>query len=71
MIPNLQLDRGVTMNMYKEEIIKTLECEVVELTDKVKYFRERTDYNQMQMRKNQSQLSEALSVLKQLKEVKY
>ena len=59
------------MNMYKEEIIKTLECEVVELTDKVKYFRERTDYNQMQMRKKQSQLSEALSVLKQLKEVKY
>ena len=59
------------MNMYKEEIIKTLECEVVELTDKVKYFIERTDYNQMQMRKNQSQLSEAVSVLKQLKEVKY
>ena len=59
------------MNMYKEEIIKTLECEVVELTDKVKYFRERTDYNQMQMRKNQSQLAEALEVLKQLKEVKH
>ena len=59
------------MNMYKGEIIKTLECEVVELTDKVKYFRERTDYNQMQMRKNQSQLSEAISVLKQLKGVKY
>ena len=59
------------MNMYKEEIIKTLECEVVELTDKVKYFRERTDYNQMQMRKNQSQLAEAVSVLKQLKEVKH
>ena len=59
------------MNMYKEEVIKTLECEVVELTDKVKYFRERTDYNQMQMRKNQSQLAEALDVLKQLKRVKY
>ena len=58
------------MNMYRDEIIKTLECEVVELTDKVKYFRERTDYNQMQMRKNQSQLAEALEVLKQLKEVK-
>ena len=55
------------MNMYKEEIIKTLECEVVELTDKVKYFRERTDYNQKQMRKYQSQLSEALVVLKQLR----
>ena len=59
------------MNMYKEEIIKTLECEVVELTDKVKYFRERTDYNQMQMRKCQSQLAEALEVLKQLKGVKH
>ena len=59
------------MNMYKEEIIKTLECEVVELTDKVKYFRERTDYNQKQMRKYQSQLAEALEVLKQLKEVKH
>ena len=59
------------MNMYRDEIIKTLECEVVELTDKVKYFRERTDYNQMQMRKCESQLAEALSVLKQLKEVKY
>ena len=59
------------MNMYKEEIIKTLECEVVELTDKVKYFRESTDYNQMQIRKNQSQLAEALEVLKQLKEVKH
>ena len=56
--------------MYKEEIIKTLECEVVELTDKVKYFRERTDYNQIQMRKCQSQLAEALDVLKQLKRVK-
>ena len=58
------------MNMYKEEIIKTLEHEVVELKEKVNYFRERTDYNQMQMRKNQSQLAEALDVLKQLKRVK-
>ena len=59
------------MNMYRDEIIKTLEHEVVELKDKVNYFRERSDYNQIQMRKNQSQLSEALSVLKQLKEVKH
>ena len=59
------------MNMYKEEIIKTLEQEVAELKDKVKYLREWEDYNQMQIRKNQSQLSEAVSVLKQLKEVKY
>ena len=59
------------MNMYKEEIIKTLECEVVELTDKVKYFRESSDYNEIQIRKYQSQLAEAVSVLKQLKEVKY
>lgn len=59
------------MNMYKEEIIKTLEQEVAELKDKVKYLREWEDYNQMQIRKNQSQLSEALSVLKQLKEVKF
>ena len=59
------------MNMYRDEIIKTLEHEVVELKDKVNYFRERSDYNQMQMRKNQSQLSEAISVLKQLKGVKY
>lgn len=59
------------MNMYKEEIIKTLECEVVELTDKVKYFRESSDYNQIQIRKYQSQLAEAVSVLKQLKGVKY
>ena len=58
------------MNMYKEEIIKTLECEVVELTDKVKYFRESSDYNEIQIRKYQSQLAEAVSVLKQLKEVK-
>ena len=57
--------------MYRDEIIKTLEHEVVELTDKVKYFRERSDYNQIQMRKYQSQLSEALSVLKQLKGVKF
>ena len=57
--------------MYKEEIIKTLEHEVLELKDKVNYFRERSDYNQIQMRKHQSQLAEALSVLKQLKEVKY
>ena len=59
------------MNMYKEEIIKTLEQEVAELKDKVKYLREWEDYNQMQIRKNQSQLSEAVSVLKQLKEVKF
>ena len=58
------------MNMYRDEIIKTLEHEVVELTDKVNYFRERSDYNQIQMRKYQSQLAEAVSVLKQLKEVK-
>lgn len=59
------------MNMYKTEIIKTLEQEVAELKDKVKYLREWEDYNQMQIRKNQSQLAEALDVLKQLKEVKY
>jgi len=58
------------MNMYKTEIINTLECEVVELTDKVKYFRERTDYNQIKVREYQSQLAEALEVLKQLKRVK-
>ena len=57
--------------MYRDEIIKTLEHEVVELKDKENYFRERSDYNQIQMRKYQSQLSEAVSVLKQLKEVKY
>ena len=57
--------------MYRDEIIKTLEHEVVELKDKVNYFRERSDYNQMQMRKYQSQLAEALDVLKQLKRVKY
>lgn len=55
------------MNMYRDEIIKTLEQEVLELKDKVNYFRERSDYNQIQMRKYQSQLSEALEVLKQLK----
>ena len=59
------------MNMYRDEIIKTLEHEVVELKDKVNYFRERSDYNQIQMMKYQSQLAEAVSVLKQLKEVKY
>ena len=59
------------MNMYKDEIIKTLEMEVVELREKIEFFRERTDYNKIQMRKNQSQMAEALSVLKQLKEVKY
>ena len=59
------------MNMYRDEIIKTLEHEVVELKDKVNYFRERSDYNQIQMRKYQSQLSEALEVLKQLKGVEY
>ena len=59
------------MNMYKDEIIKTLEQEVMELKENIKFFRERSDYNQMQMRKNQSQLAEAVSVLKQLKEVKY
>ena len=55
------------MNMYRDEIIKTLDHEVVELKDKVNYFRERSDYNQIQMRKCQSQLAEALEVLKQLK----
>ena len=58
------------MNMYRYEIIKTLEHEVVELKDKVNYFRESSDYNEIQIRKYQSQLAEALSVLKQLKEVK-
>ena len=55
------------MNMYRDEIIKTLEHEVVELKDKENYFRERSDYNQIQMRKYQSQLAEAVAVLKQLK----
>ena len=55
------------MNMYKDEIIKTLEQEVVELRDKIAFFRDRADYNQMQMRECQSQLTEAVVVLKQLK----
>ena len=55
------------MNMYKDEIIKTLEQEVVELRDKIAFFRDRADYNQMQMRECQSQLAEAVVVLKQLK----
>lgn len=59
------------MNMYKDEIIKTLEQEVMDLREKITFFKDRADYNQMQMRKNQSQLAEALEVLKQLKEVKH
>ena len=59
------------MNMYRDEIIKTLEHEVVELKDKVNYFRESSDYNEIQIRKYQSQLAEALEVLKQLKGVKH
>ena len=55
------------MNLYKDEIIKTLEQEVVELREKITFFRERTDYNQMQMRECQSQLAEAVVVLKQLR----
>lgn len=55
------------MNMYKDEIIKTLEQEVMELREKITFFRERTDYNQMQMRKCQSQMAEAVVVLNQLK----
>ena len=55
------------MNMYKDEIIKTLEQEVVELREKITFFRERTDYNQMQMRECQSQLAEAVVVLNKLK----
>ena len=57
--------------MYKGEIVKTLESEVEHLTDKVKFHRERADYNEIKMREYQSQLAEALSVLKQLKGVKY
>ena len=57
--------------MYRDEIIKTLEHEVVELKDKVNYFRESSDYNEIQIRKYQSQLAEALEVLKQLKGVKH
>ena len=71
MTQNFLLDKGDNMNMYKDEIIKTLEHEVVELKDKVNYFRESSDYNQIQIRKYQSQLAEALEVLKQLKEVKH
>lgn len=55
------------MNMYKDEIVKTLEQEVVELKEKIIFFRDRVDYNQMQMKKCQSQLSEAVVVLNQLK----
>lgn len=55
------------MNMYKDEIIKTLEQEVVELREKITFFRDRADYNQMQMRECQSQLAEAVTVLNQLK----
>ena len=59
------------MNMYKDEIIKTLEQEVVELREKISFFKDRVDYNQMQMHACQSQLAEAVVVLKQLKGVKY
>ena len=59
------------MNMYKDEIVKTLENEVVELREKISFFKDRVDYNQMQMRKCQSQMAEAVVVLKQLKEVKH
>lgn len=59
------------MNMYKTEIINTLEQETRELRRKIKYFKERADHNHMEMRRCESQLSEAISVLKQLKEVKY
>lgn len=55
------------MNMYKDEIMKTLEQEVVELREKITFFRDRADYNQKQMKECQSQLSEAVVVLKQLK----
>ena len=57
--------------MYKDEIVKTLENEVVELREKISFFKDRVDYNQMQMRKCQSQMAEAVVVLKQLKEVKH
>ena len=56
--------------MYKGEIVKTLESEVKHLTDKVKFHMERADYNQIKVREYQSQLAEALEVLKQLKRVK-
>ena len=55
------------MNMYKDEIVKTLEQEVLELRDKIAFFKDRVDYNQMQMRECQSQLAEAVVVLKQLR----
>ena len=55
------------MNMYRDEIIKTLEQEVLELKEKITFFKDRTDYNQMQMHACQSQLAEAVSVLKQLR----
>lgn len=55
------------MNMYKDEIVKTLEQEVVELREKIMFFKERSDYNEMQMKKCQSQLSEAVVVINQLK----
>ena len=59
------------MNMYKTEIINTLEQETRDLRRKIKYFKERADHNHMEMKRYESQLSEALSVLKQLKEVKF
>ena len=59
------------MNMYKTEIINTLEQETQEIRRKIKYFKERADHNHMEMRKCESQLAEALEVLKQLKVVKY
>ena len=55
------------MNMYKGEIVKTLESEVEHLTDKVKFHRERADHNEIKMREYQSQLAEAVVVLKQLR----
>ena len=55
------------MNVYKDEIIKTLESEVAELREKITFFKDRADYNQMQMRECQSQLAEAVVVLKQLR----
>lgn len=55
------------MNMYQDEIIKTLEQEKAELREKITFFRERADYNQMQIRKHQSQLAEAVTVLNKLK----
>lgn len=67
MILNLQLDKGDIVNIYKDEIIKTLEQEVVELREKITFFKDRVDYNQMQMRECQSQLAEAVVVLKQLR----